>query len=135
MNNKWIIAILLAIIAVMPFGILAYLNQNHSMEPSQDSQSVAIIDYITHEERAMEPGAEFKIAQCHVVDGYKFGVLLENGEWIIAHLPVATKDEATRFVVELLRESQAPTVILRRKLDEHWIVDFHLTVDGKETIP
>jgi len=130
--NKWPLAILLALIMVLPLGALAYyFTVNHQMV-EQGPQSIAVIDYMTQEEKLMEPGTEFKVVQCHVVDGYKFGVLLDNGKWIIAHLSVATKAEATEEVVDLLKKSQAPTIILRRELNDYWIVDFHLTVEGKE---
>ena len=82
---------------------------------------------------SMEPGAEFKVSQCHVIDGYKFKMLLENGEWIIAHIPNATKADATQSVVDILKNSEIPSVVLRRKLSGYWIVDFHLTIQGKHT--
>jgi len=128
--SKWVLAIVLSIVAVVPVAYFAYLYVN--FEEKATIQGVAVIDYMSREQKAMEPGSEFRIRSCHVLDGYKFAVLLENGEWINAHLPVATNQEATKMVVDLLKQSQAPSVVLRRKLDDYWIVNFHLTLDGKE---
>ena len=51
---------------------------------------------------------------------------------IEAHLPVATKEEAVSFVVNWLKEANLPFVILKRKVDDYWIVDLAVTKDGKQ---
>lgn len=128
--KKTALAIVLGIMAVAPVAYFTYVYTN--FEEKGIIQGVAIVDYMSREYKAMEPGSEFRIRSCHIVDGYKFAILLENGEWIHAHLTVATKPEATQVVIDTLKKSHVPTVILRRKLDDYWIVNFHLTLDGKD---
>ncbi len=129
--KKWMLAIVLGIVAVAPLVYFVYAYTNF-VEERGAVRGVATIDYMSHDYKAMEPGSEFRIRSCQIVDGYKFAILLENGEWINAHLAVATKPEATQVVVDLLKKSHVPTVTLRRKLEDYWIVDFHLTLDGKD---
>ena len=130
--KTWIWGIVLGIVAIAPLTYFAYAYIH--FEEKGTSRGTVVIDFMSEEHKAMEPSSEFRIRSCHVVDGYKFAILLENGEWIDAHLAVATKSEASQVVVDLLKKSHVPTIILRRKVDDYWIVNFHLTLDGKEVI-
>lgn len=127
--KSWIIAIVLATIAIAPFLYLAY----HKLGVAQRifRPSVATIQFEVERSTALEPGAIFSVRSCKVVDGYKFGLYLENNKWIVAHLSVATKDEATSFVIDLLNKSTAtpPTVTLLRLVEDYWIVEFAVTKD------
>ena len=130
--KSWIIAIVLATIAIAPFLYLAY----HKMGVVQriSRPSVATIQFEAEEKSmSLEPGAIFSVRSCKVVDGYKFGLYLENDKWIVAHLSVATKDEATSFVIDLLNKSTStpPIVTLLRSVEDYWIVEFTVTKDGQ----
>jgi len=104
--KAWILAIVLAAIAIAPFMYLAYHVRNTQR---RGPTSVATIQF-EPENRSMvlEPGAIFRVKACKVVDGYKFGLYLENEKWILAHLSVATKEEATTIVVDWLNNAAPP---------------------------
>lgn len=130
--KSWIIAIVLASIAIAPFLYLAY----HKMGVAQRISRPSVVTIQFEAEKrsmALEPGAIFSVRSCKVVDGYKFGLYLENDKRIVAHLSVATKKEATQFVVDFLNKSisSPPTVTLLREVEDYWIVEFVVTKDGQ----
>ena len=128
--KSWILALLLAIIAVAPVGYFAY-NLRSEISPSP---SIATIQFEERQRNLrLEPGAVFGIRSVKVVDGYKFGLYLEGDKWIEAHLSVATKEKAIPVVVEMLNGTTPPppTVTLLRKVEGYWIVDFYLTHNGQ----
>jgi len=122
MKNAFYIMIVL--LALVPLGVLVY-TQNMPA-PRQLVPPVATIDYSKPIDAKMESGAEFQVKAVRVKDGFRYDLLLENDEWIEAHLARATKEEATPFVVELMKEATNPSVILHRKIDNFWIVDMIL---------
>jgi hypothetical protein len=131
--KTWILAIVLAAVAVAPFLYLAY----NKMSPGiviESRQSVAVIEFQPQRPATLEVGGTFMVLACEVIDGYQFALNLDGFNWIDAHLPVATKEEATPVVVELLNSAEPPppTVTLLRQIgDEHWIVDIAITKDGQ----
>ena len=64
---------------------------------------------------------------------FLFGLYLENNKWIEAHLSVATKEAAIPVVISLLNSTTPPppTVTLLRKVENYWIVKFHLMNNGQ----
>lgn len=139
-----LLALALGIVALVPVIYLSY-NQDvvsslpklerPKLEPVKDPMNPVVADFQFDVEREKEfkPGVEFNLKSCKVIDGYRFHLFLEGGKQIYANLTTATKDEATPVVVELLNKttSPRPTIILRRKSGDNWIVDFNLMVDGK----
>lgn len=131
--KTWIFAIVLAAVAIAPFLYLAY----HKMSPGivlESRQSVALIEFQPQRPAALEVGGTVMVLACEVVDGYRFSLNLDGFSWIDAHLPVAAKEEATSYVVELLNSAEAPppSVTLLRKIGEDcWIVDIAITKDGQ----
>lgn len=127
--KSWILALFLAVIAVAPVGYFAY-----NLRPNGSSPTIATIQFEERQRKlVLEPGAVFGIRSVKVVDGYKFGLYLENDKWIEAHLSVATKEAAIPVVIDLLNGTTPPppTVTLLRKVENYWIVEFHLTHNGQ----
>lgn len=140
----WVAAALLAVIAIAPVAWLAYNNyfaggtvvpgglpdieSESIMPPMSGSQTIQF----PFPQKSMQPGSEFYIKEMRVQDGYVFSLKLENDVTISATLSVATREEATRAVVEMFRSSPPPppTVTLLRKVAGYWVVDIHLVVDG-----
>lgn len=131
MTGKWLIPLLL-LTAIAPFAIYFYNGgQLNGFGVGTPQQPVATIQFQQPNlQRRMEPGAQFGVVRMNVLDGYKFNVQLDNGQWIEAHLSGATKPEATPVVVEMLKTGAQPSVILYRKVENYWIVDMHLNVQG-----
>jgi len=130
--KNWILAFILAAVAIAPIGYLVYHNTRQDQQPVPDNYPT--VQFETQRIAAMEPSSKHNVLACKVVDGYRFLMFLENEQHIEAHLPVATKPEAAALVVELLNKTAAPppTVTLLRKIDDrYWIVGFTLTVDGE----
>lgn len=128
----WLLAIFLGVIAIAPVFLVAYYYRSVRVQEGK----VPSIEFQPERfDKKLEEGAEIEVRACKVLDGYRFQMYLEGGNWIEAHLPVATKQEAAQFVIDLLSKATppAPTVKLKRKLNGCWIVDFHLTVDGKRS--
>lgn len=131
------IAYVLLVLALIPVGYIVYtsFNQGNKPEPVAtqlpvQQQSVATIDYQQPQVvKRMEPNTSFAVKSVRVRDGYMFRVLLENGVWIDAVLARATKAEATPIVVNTLKSSKDPTVMLLRKVEDVWIVEMHLIID------
>ena len=130
--KSWIVAIVLATIAIAPVFYLTYYKMGVVQRISRPP-SVATIQFETKERSFdLEPGAIFSVRSCEVLDGYKFNLCLRNGKWIVSHLSVATKDKATSFVVDLLNKSPSPTVTLLRSVEDYWIIEFAVIKDGQE---
>jgi hypothetical protein len=120
---KRIVAILLAMLVAIPAAYLLYTH------PSVPAPSGKVIEF-PHSNA--ETGSEFVIKKCRVIDGWIFYLAFENGQVMEAMLPVATKDEATAVVAELLSNvSSPPTATLLRKTNDKWVVDIQLTIDGQ----
>lgn len=138
MNYKaWILAVILGVLALVPCLYLVY-DQNIELpivQPIINSTEPVIADFEfeIQKEKELNVGVEFNLNSCKVLDGYRFQLSLEGGKQITAHLTAATKDEATTVVVGLLTEAKStrPTIILRRKTGDYWIVDFYVSLDGK----
>jgi len=125
---RWILGLVFGIIVVTPFAYFVYLHSSAGFEnPSYE----ATIQYSSIAETPMEVGSEFLIKSCHVIDGFRFSILLENNQWINTRLNVVTKVDATKKVIEILELSSTPIVILKRKIDDYWVVDIRLTLDSK----
>lgn len=133
--RNWLLAFILAVVAIAPIGYLVYHNTQQDRQPIHQD-SYPMVEFETQKMAAMEPGTKHNVLACKVVDGYRFLMFLENGEHIEAHLPVATKPEAAGEVVDLLNKTKAPapTVKLLRKVDSrYWIVEFTITIGDKPT--
>jgi hypothetical protein len=128
MRNAWIYLLFTLIIGLSP---VYYVWQ--SIEPAgiEDQQAYGYVEFVHLEHKQVKVGEEFNIKACKIVDGYIFEVLLDNDLWIEAHLTTATKDDAAPLVAELVRMSTFPSVVLKRKVGDFWIVDFNLTVAEK----
>lgn len=124
--KPWITAILLAVVAIAPVLIFGYYR---SMQPVD--KPIASVEFA--KPQALKAGSQINVKACKVIDGFRYDMYLDGGNWIEAHLAVATKDEANLFVVELLKTTTypPPTVTLLKHVGNYWIVDFCLTVDGK----
>lgn len=142
MNYKaLLLALLLGAVALVPCFYMFYYNEASlpalQLTPVQkDSEPViADVEFESEKEKTLDVGVEFDLKSCKVVDGYRFQLSLEGGKQITAHLTTATKDEATTVVVDLLNKAKSPrpTVVLRRKSGENWIVDFYISIDGNRT--
>ena len=128
--KSWILAILLAAVAIAPIFYLVY----NAKSGTPKSPSIATVEFKQiRKSTVLEPGAVFDVRACKVVDGYKFGLYLEGDKWIEAHLASATKEEAIPVVIELLNNAEPPppSVTLLRKVEDYWIVDFELTQSHK----
>lgn len=131
--KTWILAVVLAAIAVAPVLYVVYYKQDSaSRKPPQPA--LATVQF-QPENRPMtlEPGAVFVVRSCQVLDGYQFVLGLDGGLQIDAHLPVATKDEAIPIVIELLstQQSSPPSVTLLRKVGDIWIAHLEINVGDK----
>lgn len=142
---KWILAVVCGVAAVVPVAYLAYkytevrahiVQEDNTPVLDQKPSFEAVIDYISYDPtKPMQVGSEFLVKSCHVVDGFRYAMLLENDEWIETRLTVVTKGDATAKVIEILRASTTPpTVVLKRKIDDYWVVDVRLTVDQKDVM-
>lgn len=128
LKNSLVYSTLLVVVALAPIG---YYSYNRTMDTT-DRDGV-VIRFGTQTPRAMEPGAEFNVLACKVIDGHIFQVLLDNNTSTQVRLITATKDEATPAVIEALQTATSPSVVLRRKVGGCWIVDFHVTIQGRRT--
>lgn len=129
MSGKWLLPFLI-IAAIAPFVVYFYDGGKlNSIKKQQHfHQPVATIQFEQPNlQRIMEPGAQFGIVTMSVLDGYKFKLQLDNGQWIEAHLAYATKPEATPLVVDMFQQPDGqPSVILYRKIENYWIVDLQI---------
>jgi hypothetical protein len=140
-NNTLLVGVLLAIVAVVPMVYLAYnsllgspaqavVKQQQEQSPRQ---AEAIIEYLVPN-KVMEPGSEFAIKTCRVLDGYNYTLQIENGSWIEVALPVIAKPEAAAVVVEVMKaQTSPPSVLLLGKLGSTWIVDINIVAGQKRT--
>lgn len=133
-----IIALILAIITIAPIFYIAYYYDGSQPQvesmPVPPGSGYATVDFQTRPEVIeIKTGVTLDVLSCKVVDGYKFALYLEGNKWIMAHLSVATKEEAVPLVIEWLNSAEPPppTVTLLRKVGDYWIVDFHLTHKGQ----
>ena len=132
--KTWILAIVLALLSIAPIMYLVYNGKEvtSSVSPILQMPVVATVDFVKPTNVTLEVGSELEVRSCRVIDGYRFGLSLEGNRWIEAHLPVATKDEATNVVIEMLRTSTtSPTVKLLRNVGSYWSVEFRLKVNGE----
>jgi hypothetical protein len=140
MNFRSILLIfVLTFLVICPYLFYFFLSEENNLNSSVKDSEYS--EYLTEEfyfelgkEKKLEVGSEFYIKSFKMIDGYKFYINLESDKRIIAHLTNATKDEANSFLLNLFKNSsiQKPSVVLRRKSGEHWIVDFYfLTNENK----
>jgi hypothetical protein len=128
----WMIAIGLALVAIAPVAYLVYHFRFGGDSVAQHTVDTSIIDFRVQKNTTLEPGNEIEVLECKVQDGYMFSLHLAGDQWIEAHLPVATKEEAKKIVTNWLQKASPPppTVVLKRNVGSYWIVDFHITIDG-----
>ena len=108
MNNRWIPILIL--IAFAPVFLYVYSGGIPVSLMPQKNHPVATIEFQQpNMQQKMEPGAQFGIRSIEVKDGYIFNLLLDNGEWIEAHLTRATTEEAIPFVVEMFKKGSYPS--------------------------
>jgi hypothetical protein len=121
-----IIALILGVIAIAPALLLFYHYQ------SQNTREGEIFSF-NLEERPLRVGVEREVRACKVLDGNRFEMFLEGGIWIRATLAVIGKEEAGRYVSDLLHKVSppSPSVIFLRRNGEEWVVDFYLTIDNR----
>ena len=130
--RSWIVALVLAIVAIAPIAYVIYTFR--TTEQQESSSSIATVEFERRPQVLnLEPGITMNVLSCKVIDGYKFVLYLENNKRIVGHLPVATREEAIPLVIEWLNTSTPPppTVTLLRKVEDYWIVDFHLTHESE----
>ena len=136
--RTWALAIIFALASIAPILYLVYhvKDVTSSVSPVLQQPVLATVEFIKPTSTKLEVGSVIEVRSCRVIDGYRFGLSLEGNKWIEAQLPVATKDEATNVVIDWLKNSAtqtaAPTVKLLRNLGSYWIVEFRLTVNGKQ---
>lgn len=136
--NIWFLVVQLIVVALVPTFFLAYNTHREPVvieQPRVVEQPFASVQFETEQKKTLEPGSEFNVKACKVLDGYRFEMYLESNKWIIAHLAQATNDEAAPVVTDLLNKTThpMPMVKLVRQVGEYWIVEFYLTVDGKQS--
>lgn len=129
--KNWIAAaiMVLACFAIAPMVFLAY---NFGFKGQYVEQGAGVIQFVSQKDVMLEPGAEIEVMACRIRDGYIYDLYLAGDQWIEGHLPMATKEEATKVVNHWLQKATppAPTVVLKRNVGEYWIIDLHVTVDG-----
>lgn len=131
--KNWVLAFVLAAIAIAPIGFLVYHNVSNQKKSPEIQPQYPIFQFETERLPPVEANTEHNVMACKVVDGHRFLMYLENGQHIEAHLSVFTKPEATALVTKLLNETKAPPpkVKLLRNIDSrYWVVNFTLTIDG-----
>lgn len=136
-----IFAIIMGVIAVIPlcFFIITFSFMTSSkvstpvpivVEGPTEKSEVYEIEYISSQnEKRLEVGSEFLVKSCKVLDGFKFSVLLDNDTRINASLAVVTKEGATSDVMKIMQVENPPSILLKRNMNDHWIVDFKLSQD------
>lgn len=127
--KSWISNALLGVIALAPVGFYYYNKKVNVVTTT----STDVIQYGVSKTRKMEPGAEFNVVACKVIDGSVFRLLLDNNSWINARLVTATKEEATEPVSQCLKAASSPSVVLKRQIGDMWIVNLNITIDGRRT--
>lgn len=126
----WVLALLAALIAFSPLFYAAY-NYNSA---TPETGVVSTVQFAPPRPTTLQVGTRYNVLAANVMDGYKFGLFLEGDMWIEAQLAVATHETATLKVVEWLKApAPQPTVVLRRKVGNYWIVDFEISKDGKRS--
>lgn len=123
----------LLLIALAPACWLLY-HQFYGNTQTVDESLGAVVSFEPPvQSGVMEPGAQFTVRSCRVLDGYRFSLYIGPGKIIPAQLAVATKEEALPVVVDLLSKSSPPppTITLLRQVEHNWIVQFRIFQDGK----
>lgn len=131
---------ILLVIAMAPLSLFVYniftgsdpVEVEPPIEIKQDLSGV-LVEFESAKPKKLEPGTEFLVNSCRIIDGYRFNLKLEGDNEISAQLSTATKEVATSVVTELIRGSVSPSVVLLRKVGEDWIIRFYLTKDEKRT--
>ena len=139
MNIKFLAIILIFfLIGLCPILIFNFfmpetIIQKEIVFEKPQIESIADFDFKTKFSQQMESGAEFEVKACKVIDGYRFKMYIDGDKSLVAHLSQATKEEASRFVIEWLNQMgyPPPTIVLRRETTDFWIVDFYVTLDNK----
>ena len=121
--KKFLSNFFLILAIISPFLCLGYLVHTNNLQDNVVQQKQISI---------LQEGSELPFVACEVFDGYKFGIVFDNEEWIIGHLPIATKSESVEKVQEMLKSSKGvPSVKLLRQIDDYWIVDIYLNGPDK----
>lgn len=135
MNYKLIFVIIFAIIAISPAIVHFYYNEPHFEQKIQNvvsEEPIASIEFQSKTPKELESGVEFEVESCRILDGFRFEMDLESNKSIIAHLTTATSNEASVVVVDLMNKAKNPVVKLLRKVNDYWIVELSLFIDGKK---
>lgn len=119
------VAFLCLMLSMVPYTYYYYFNSAGS-EPSY-----TIVNF--EGLKKLEVGQKFAVKLVKVMDSNSFDFLLEGDIWIKGVVPVIPKEEAYGFVLETLPKVQNPTVLLRGKYKNIWIVEFDFVLDGKAT--
>lgn len=126
--KKWLPCVLIVLFSLAPMVYFVYNNS------SRGESQYPTVQFVSQQPKQMVPGTEFHVQACRIIDGYIFEVILEgHRNWTEVHLKKVTIDEATPVVVEALKTSISPTVVLRRKVGDVWIVDFNVTFRDRRT--
>ncbi len=133
-----ILAIVLGMIVVIPMSYLILGNVKPQLKESPTvivapEKKLIEIEYVTSKVKPLEVGVQFMVKSCKVIDGFRFLVLLDNDTWIETSLPIVTKEGSAEQVAEILKLSSPPSVTLKRKIDNYWIVDFEFLFEEKKT--
>jgi hypothetical protein len=121
-----IYAIALAFIAVAPLAFFLYNDYDNKGETP-----LVTIEFTQPQPQPMAPGIVYDVLSIKVVDGHIFCVLLDDQKWHKVRLSSVTKEEATAEVIEIIKQSNSPTVTLRRQVDGNWVVDFNMVLSGR----
>lgn len=131
--RNWILAAVIACAVLAP--VAYWLYSRADVKVQSESEDIAVIEFEPRNPVVvLEPGMELRVKCAKVLDGYIYDLCLENNEWIRTQLTTATKDEATDFVIQVLRGKApvSPSIVLRRKVGDYWIVDLFLTIEGRK---
>ena len=119
----------IAIAAIAPISLMVYNTYTSQKVVSP----YVTVEYLSEKPKDMVVGSEFPITSCQIVDGHIFIFALNNEQMIEGRLKIATKEEATPAVIEVLKTAVSPSVVLLRKVGPYWIVDLNLTTNAKRT--
>lgn len=127
--NVVFLYVVIVVAAIAPISMMVY----NTFASQKVVSPYVTIEYVSEKPKDMVVGSEFPITSCQIVDGYIFIFALDNNQAIEGRLRIATKEEATPAVIEVLKTAVSPSVVLLRKVGNYWIVDLNLTTNAKRT--
>lgn len=127
LSTSYRMGILATVVAMIaPVVALVAIQKKHSA-----LDNYVTVNYTYSLPRKLAIGEEYPVLSCKIIDGYWFYVLLEDQKWHQVKLTSVTQEKATPVVTELLQGSCSSSVVLKRKLDNSWAVDFFVTTSGE----